>query len=191
MKKLYYRVFSAGGIRMLLCGTDDALTHLRFPGTSLLPADISLPVPHGAVPGDTELIRAACAELCEYLAGKRHLFTVPVAPAGTDFQKNVWQVLASIPPGQVLTYREEAELLSRNSHPDVAVKRANAWRAVGTANSRNPLPVFIPCHRVIRSDRTIGGYTGGVHIKRHLLELEGWHVDPAGRVHQRTEAAVL
>ncbi len=105
-------------------------------------------------------------ELDEYFAKKRRQFTVPIhweALSPTPFQWKAWHALQSIPYGSTLSYQEQAALIH---HP-------RAVRAIGSANARNPLPLLIPCHRVIRADRTPGGYAGGPGIKLALLELEG------------------
>jgi methylated-DNA-[protein]-cysteine S-methyltransferase len=90
-------------------------------------------------------------------------FDLPLQPKGTPFQHQVWRELRSIPYGRTISYGELARRLGRPS----------AQRAVGAANGRNPLPIVIPCHRVIGSDGTLTGYAGGLGIKRRLLEIEG------------------
>ena len=103
-------------------------------------------------------------ELDLYFTKKLKTFSVPLDPAaGSVFQRRVWQELVRIPYGEIRSYAEIAE----------AVGNSRAARAVGSANRSNCIPVLIPCHRVIRADGDIGGYGGGVHIKRRLLELEG------------------
>ncbi len=104
----------------------------------------------------------ACRELQEYFAGRRQQFTVPLDLRGTPFQLSVWRAIAEIPYGQTRSY---AELARR-------VKRPHAYRAVGAANGANPVPVIVPCHRVIASDGTLGGYGGGLETKRRLLAFE-------------------
>ena len=103
------------------------------------------------------------AELDEYFAGKRRLFSVPLDLRGTDFQLRCWHALLKIPYGETITY---AELARRVGSP-------RGFRAVGMANHDNPVAIIVPCHRVLASDRTLGGYGGGLDIKRALLELEG------------------
>ena len=110
----------------------------------------------------TELTNRAANEAQEYLAGKRRDFDLPLAPAGTDFQKRVWQALQDIPYGQTRSYSQVA----------AAIGEPKACRAIGGANNKNPIPLFIPCHRVINADGSIGGYASGAHIKRWLLDLE-------------------
>lgn len=102
-------------------------------------------------------------QLDEYLAGERREFDLPLAPRGTEFQQAVWRALQRIPYGEVLSYVDVAEELDN----------PGASRAVGQANSRNPIGVVIPCHRVIAADGGLGGYAGGLHRKEHLLQLEG------------------
>ena len=102
-------------------------------------------------------------ELHEYFAGKRETFDIPLAPKGTEFQLAVWNALLEIPYGHTVTYSEIARRIGRPS----------AVRAVGAANGANPIPVIIPCHRVIGSNGTLTGYGGGIERKQWLLALEG------------------
>lgn len=111
---------------------------------------------------ETTLLSQAHTQLIEYLKGKRKEFTLPLNPCGTPFQQKVWEILRSIPYGTTLSYK------------DVAIKAGNpnASRAVGMANNRNPIPIIIPCHRVIGADGKLVGYGGGLPIKVKLLTLE-------------------
>ncbi|OFK59575.1 hypothetical protein HMPREF2811_04360 [Globicatella sp. HMSC072A10] len=102
-------------------------------------------------------------ELCEYLEGTRTEFTIPTIMNGTTFQAKVWQALKNIPYGTTIDYQGLGKEIG---YP-------NASRAIGNANSSNLIMILIPCHRVIRSDGTIGGYAGGVSRKQYLLTLEG------------------
>ena len=102
-------------------------------------------------------------ELEEYFAGKRRQFTFALDLRGTVFQLACWQALQAIPYGETRSYADIAR----------AVGKANAFRAVGMANNRNPIAIVVPCHRVIASDGTLCGYGGGLDVKRKLLELEG------------------
>lgn len=113
--------------------------------------------------GDNALLRETCRQLGEYFAGKRQAFALPLAPEGTAFQRGVWEALASIAYGETISY---AQLAAR-------VGRPSAMRAVGAANGRNPLPIVLPCHRVIGADGALTGFGGGLPTKRFLLELEG------------------
>lgn len=109
---------------------------------------------------ETPVLRAALAQLREYFAGKRQQFDVPVEPAGTEFQKRVWQMVAAIPYGQTVSYGSIADQL-----------RSSA-RAVGAAVGANPIPIIIPCHRVIGANNTLVGYGGGLRMKVWLLRHE-------------------
>jgi methylated-DNA-[protein]-cysteine S-methyltransferase len=102
-------------------------------------------------------------QLMEYFCGARRTFELPLAPEGTPFQLRVWRALCTIPYGETLSY---GELARRLGH-------LNGARAVGLANGANPLPIVVPCHRVIGSDGTLTGFGGGLDIKRSLLVLEG------------------
>ena len=113
--------------------------------------------------GDNDVLQAAEAQLQEYFSGARTHFELPLAPQGTAFQLNVWQELARIPYGATISY---AELAQRVGKP-------TATRAVGAANGRNPLPIVLPCHRVIGADGTLTGFGGGLPMKQFLLNLEG------------------
>ena len=103
------------------------------------------------------------AQLQAYFAGELERFELPLAARGTEFQRSVWDALAEIPYGGTTSY---SELAAR-------IGRPGACRAVGAANGRNPLPVIVPCHRVIGAAGALTGYGGGLERKRHLLALEG------------------
>lgn len=115
------------------------------------------------------LLRHAAEELGAYFAGRRRDFTVPLDPPGSDFQRQVWQALRSIPYGETRSYRQIAEQIGRRS----------AARAVGMANNRNPIAILIPCHRVIGSNGSMTGYAAGIAIKERLLALERRNSTPA------------
>jgi methylated-DNA-[protein]-cysteine S-methyltransferase len=104
----------------------------------------------------------AVAQLAEYFAGRRTRFDVPLAMAGTDFQRQVWAALRDIPYGETMTYGELAERIGK----------PGASRAVGLANGRNPISIIVPCHRVIGAGGSLTGYGGGLDRKRHLLDFE-------------------
>ena len=113
--------------------------------------------------GTDEILPAATAEFDAYFGGQSNEFQVPYEPEfGTEFQRDVWLELRRIPVGTTISY---SELASR-------VGRPAAVRAVGTANGRNPLPIVVPCHRVIGADGTLTGYAGGLQLKQQLLEHE-------------------
>lgn len=142
---------------LMLAADDSGLRHIEF-RDNRHPADrVDW---HG---GDSEVLGAAEAQLREYFAGRRRAFDLPLAPQGTDFQLQVWQALARIPYGTTISY---AQLAQR-------VGNASAMRAVGAANGRNPLPIVLPCHRVIGADGALTGFGGGLPTKEFLLRLEG------------------
>lgn len=102
-------------------------------------------------------------ELKQYFNKERTHFDVPFEVSGTDFEKDVYQALLTIDYGSVISYKELAK----------QVNRPKAYRAVGNANGKNRIPIIIPCHRVISNSKTIGGYSGGIDIKKLLLAVEG------------------
>jgi methylated-DNA-[protein]-cysteine S-methyltransferase len=114
--------------------------------------------------GGSAVLTHAHQQLAEYFAGTRRVFDLPLRPAGTEFQRRVWEVLATVPWGTTTTY---GAIAARLGLPP------GASRAVGAANGANPLPVVLPCHRVIGSDGTLTGYAGGLERKALLLRLEG------------------
>ena len=116
------------------------------------------------------ILLIAESQLNEYFAGTRFNFNVPLNPEGTEFQNRAWNALSTIPYGEVWSYGKQAQYL----------KSPNAQRAVGGANGKNPIPVIIPCHRVIGSDGNLTGFAGGMEMKIFLLKLEGHEVDPHG-----------
>jgi methylated-DNA-[protein]-cysteine S-methyltransferase len=142
---------------LLIAGDDAALHAICFPREKK---------PRRPEPGWTESRRGtvadAVAQLREYFDGKRTVFDLPLAPEGTPFQRTVWRTLEEVPYGETISY---GELAKRVGNP-------KASRAVGSANGKNPLPIVIPCHRVIAADGTIGGFGGGLSTKRRLLALE-------------------
>lgn len=121
------------------------------------------PVKEAFTTENTPLHRLAAEQLDQYFAGTRRSFDLPLAPEGTAFQLKDWEALQQIPYGTTCSYKDIAE----------AIGCPKGFRAVGMANNRNPIMIIIPCHRVIGADGSLGGYDGGVHIKKFLLELEG------------------
>jgi methylated-DNA-[protein]-cysteine S-methyltransferase len=114
---------------------------------------------------DPRPFAAAVSELEEYFAGRRRDFDLPLAPEGTEFQRSVWRALRRIPYGETVSY---GELARRIGNP-------RASRAVGLANGANPIPIIVPCHRVIGADGSLTGFGGGLEIKGKLLALERTH----------------
>ncbi|GGK01272.1 methylated-DNA--protein-cysteine methyltransferase [Luteimonas terricola] len=113
--------------------------------------------------GSNDVLVETRRQLEEYFAGKRRDFDLPLSPHGTDFQRNVWATLAAIPYGRTWSYRDLA----------LRIGKPSAMRAVGAANGRNPLPIVLPCHRVIGADGSLTGFGGGLPTKAFLLRLEG------------------
>ena len=145
----------------LLEADEEAVTRLDLPGTW---SEHDRPPAGARRQAPAHLVEAA-DQLDQYLRGQRRDFDVALAkePPGTDFQRQVWFTLAEIPYGETISYAELARW----------VGRPTAFRAVGQANGANPLPIFLPCHRVVASGGKIGGYGGGLSLKRQLLALEG------------------
>ncbi|HOU64919.1 MAG TPA: methylated-DNA--[protein]-cysteine S-methyltransferase [Thermomonas sp.] len=142
---------------LMLAADDHGLRHIEF-------RDNRHPVNRGDWHGgDNAILQATEAQLAEYFAGTRTRFDLPLAPRGTEFQLRVWQALARIPHGSTSTYAEQAR----------AIGSPDAVRAVGAANGRNPLPIVLPCHRVIGTDGALVGFGGGLPVKEFLLRLEG------------------
>ena len=122
-------------------------------------------VPRDEIVHETPLLRQAFEQLELFLNGRLTEFSLPLSPEGTPFMKNVWRKLCEVPYGKTASYKEIA----------TAVGNPKAARAVGMANNRNPIPIFIPCHRIIGSDGKLIGYRGGMEMKRTLLDLERKH----------------
>jgi len=118
--------------------------------------------PDDSVEERTELLALAVTEIDEYFAGVRRSFDLPLALVGTPFQRKAWLELSAIPYGATISYGEQARRLG---HPGAA-------RAVGAADGRNPVPVVLPCHRVVGADGALTGFGGGLDVKRALLEHE-------------------
>jgi methylated-DNA-[protein]-cysteine S-methyltransferase len=135
---------------------DGAITRVGLPGAPLPPMEAN------ASAVATPLTCHAFRELEEYFAGTRKTFTVPLAPRGTEFQTRVWVELRKVGYGERVTY---GELARRVGAP-------NAARAVGGAMNKNPLAIFVPCHRVVGSDGSLTGFAGGLSMKEKLLAIE-------------------
>ena len=143
--------------RLLIAGDDDAVRRIDFPknGKAGRPEASWEESARGAV-------GAAMRQLREYFAGRRSEFELPLAPEGTEFQRTVWNRLREIPYGETISY---GELAKRVGNP-------KASRAVGAANGQNPIPIVIPCHRVIGANGKLTGFGGGLPVKEALLALE-------------------
>jgi len=135
------------------------------------------PAPTAQIGRSDVLVRAA-AQLAEYFAGERRVFDLPLAPAGTEFQRAVWHALARIPFGVTCSYGDLARVIGRPS----------ASRAVGAANGANPIAIILPCHRVIGASGALTGYGGGLPMKRWLLDHERACVQPSLPGHRAVRA---
>ncbi len=138
---------------LLLVGDGEALSGILFAGRGEAPASCTR---------DQSAFKEARAELSAYFAGELRTFSLALAPQGTAFQRSVWSALCEIPYGATVTYGELALRLGREG----------AQRAVGSANAQNPIPIVLPCHRVIGKGGALTGYGGGLSAKRLLLSLE-------------------
>jgi methylated-DNA-[protein]-cysteine S-methyltransferase len=154
---------------LLLVASDAGLVAVRFERNRHGgdPRDSSVPRA-GASPAQARVLDAARTQLDEYFAGARLEFDLPLDALGTPFQRRVWTALAEIPFGQTISY---AELARR-------VGDVKAVRAVGAANGRNPIPIIVPCHRVIGANGSLVGFGGGLERKQWLLEHEGVLSEP-------------
>lgn len=146
---------------LTLAADADGLRHIEFPDNRH-PVDREGWIP-GASGAAADVLRTTREQLREYFDGTRRAFDLPLQPQGTAFQMDVWRMLAMIPWGAVWSYRDLAR----------AIGKPEAVRAVGAANGRNPLPIVLPCHRVIGADGSLTGFGGGLPIKAALLRLEG------------------
>ncbi|HEX7151988.1 MAG TPA: methylated-DNA--[protein]-cysteine S-methyltransferase [Thermoanaerobaculia bacterium] len=136
---------------LLVAGDADSVAAIQF-----------RPEPRDEWTRDDDLFRDVLAQLDEYFAGRRRTFELPLAPKGTPFQLAVWNALQTIPYGETRSYSEIARAIGK---PDTV-------RAVGAANGANPLPIVVPCHRVIGANGALTGFGGGIETKRYLLQLE-------------------
>lgn len=143
---------------LLLAATDAALVAIEF-------RDNRHPVRRDPSwqPGDNAMLRETERQLHEYFDGSRRTFDLPLSPRGTPFQREVWAMLATIPYGATCSYGDMARRIGRPA----------AVRAVGAANGRNPIPIVLPCHRVLGADGSLTGFGGGLPTKAFLLRLEG------------------
>lgn len=149
----YAMVYDTSIGKIGIAEQDDAITNVFLDG--VIPSN-------GYSLCETPLLKEAFLQLFDYLAGRCTAFDLPLAPAGTAFQRSVWDALLCIPYGETRSYQEIA----------TAVQSPKGCRAVGLANGRNPIAIFIPCHRVIGKNGTLTGFGGGLPMKQALLRLE-------------------
>ena len=161
MNTLFFERFDTPIGTLTIAADAGGLRHIEFP-SNRHPAD-RFDWAQGARGDAADALRATREQLLEYFAGTRRDFDLPLAPQGTAFQMQVWRMLATIPFGETWSYGDLAR----------AIGKPDAMRAVGAANGRNPLPIVLPCHRVIGADGHLTGFGGGLPIKEALLRLEG------------------
>lgn len=152
---LYTCKYQFENISLYLVATETHLINIQFTQ------------PQKALLQTTELLSMATIQLDEYFQGKRTTFSLPFKLTDTPFQLAVWKELQNIPYGKTTSYKEIAQ----------KINKPKAYRAVGMANNKNPLPIIIPCHRVIGSNGKLIGYAGGLKLKNYLLELEKSHTN--------------
>lgn len=157
MQRFYYSEEYLAGIHIIAVSDGKALKKISL--NSALPSNLQANISHQT---DSVLIETF-KQLKEYFFNGRKDFSIPLNPDGTAFQKLVWAQLLSIPYGRTISYKQLAETIGDRK----------LVRAVGRANALNPVPIIIPCHRVIGTNGSLVGYSGGIEIKRYLLELEG------------------
>lgn len=131
-------------------------------GTEITQISFSENKPKNANFIETQLLKKANEEIQEYVNGERRDFDLPISMKGTEFQRKVWDALRKIPYGTTCSYKEIATKIGNEK----------ASRAVGMANNRNPIPIIVPCHRVIGANGKLIGYAGGLEIKQKLLNIE-------------------
>jgi len=156
---VYYTVYTAPIGALYILEKDGAIIEVKFDESFLVKEQRDR-----FKQEDTPVLKEAKKQLDEYFKGDRKVFDLPLKQAGSPFQEQVWEALSTIPYGESKSYADIAE----------AIGNPKAVRAIGQANRRNALPIFIPCHRVIGKDRTLTGYAGTkTGMKAILLELEG------------------
>ena len=156
MSVVYYTTFESPVGRLLLAGDSNALRRVSFKGSKRS----GPPRPEWKL--DEAPFTEAVRQLRAYFRGELKEFDLPLELEGTEFQRRVWNALRAIPYGETISY---AQLAGRIGNP-------RAVRAVGLANGSNPIPIIVPCHRVIGSDGSLTGFGGGLSTKKKLLELE-------------------
>lgn len=150
-KNVFYYSSPIG--RLGVCEDNGEITHVLFENEKC---------PEGYIEKETEILKKAGEALSQYFQGNKKTFTLPLNPHGTEFMKKVWRSLEKIPYGETRSYKEIAE----------DIENPKGCRAVGNANNKNPIHIFIPCHRVVGANGKLVGYAGGIEVKKFLLELE-------------------
>lgn len=156
INKFFFATEYISGIKIDVISSSSAIKKI-FLNSSVVPKEIT------HLHSDDPYMFDVFNQLSEYFERERKSFKVPVEPDGTEFQLKVWKMVSKIPYGKTITYKELA----------LRMGNENTIRAVGRANGANPIPIIIPCHRVIGSDGKLVGYRGGINLKEKLLKLEG------------------
>ena len=153
MDKLFFYDTELG--RLGIRDNSQNITNLYFESENISRDDVIIE--------ESDLTKLAYTHIREYLDGQRKVFDLPLHPNGTEFQIKVWKALTEIPYGETRSYKDIA----------ISIGNEKACRAVGMANNKNPIPIIIPCHRVIGANKKLVGYAGGLDLKERLLDLEG------------------
>ena len=148
------------GRPLMVIADNTGITHILFPTHTL--ADLGLVSEDVPEAKDDPVLLNAARQLAEYFDGDRTAFDLPLHVEGNDFEVDVWFAMRSIPYGETISYGKQSDIAG---HP-------GAFQAVGAANGRNPIPIVVPCHRVVGSDGSLVGFGGGLDVKRFLLDLE-------------------
>jgi len=158
-ENLYYALSKISGIHFKVFTSHKGVRFILINKKDYMPENAAATALH---PDDPYMLNVF-KELTEYFNRERREFSIPLDVTGTEFQKRVWKQLLKIPYGKTISYIKLAEMVG-----DV-----KTVRAVGKANGSNPVPIVIPCHRVINADGKLGGYSAGLDVKEKLLEIEG------------------
>ena len=153
MDKLFFYDTELG--RLGIRDNSQNITNLYFESENISRDDVIIE--------ESDLTKLAYTQIREYLDGQRKVCDLPLHPNGTEFQIKVWKALTEIPYGETRSYKDIA----------ISIGNEKACRAVGMANNKNPIPIIIPCHRVIGANKKLVGYAGGLDLKERLLDLEG------------------
>lgn len=153
MDKLFFYDTELG--RLGIRDNSQNITNLYFESENISRDDVIIE--------ESDLTKLAYTQIREYLDGQRKVFDLPLHPNGIEFQIKVWKALTEIPYGETRSYKDIA----------ISIGNEKACRAVGMANNKNPIPIIIPCHRVIGANKKLVGYAGGLDLKERLLDLEG------------------
>ena len=153
MDKLFFYDTELG--RLGIRDNSQNITNLYFESENISRDDVIIE--------ESDLTKLAYTQIREYLDGQRKVFDLPLHPNGTEFQIKVWKALTEIPYGETRSYKDIA----------ISIGNEKACRAVGMANNKNPIPIIIPCHRVIGANKKWVGNAGGLDLKERLLDLEG------------------